>query len=86
MQRQFEAPSTVDAAIKSSDAAPGRGSSASPSRRHKSPEPKILEAVDFFEGKHGPEGKRPPAQPQRIIKTSKVRDIVPRQLSPFGLS
>ena len=46
------------------------GSSPSPIRRHKSPEPKILEAVDFFEAKCAVESS--PKLSVRFTKGSKV--------------
>ena len=44
--------------------------SLSPIRRHKSPEPKILEALDFFEAKCLVED--PPTLSVRFVKSNKV--------------
>ena len=79
VQKQFEVVATSEESCKSLHkinenvskiVAPRNGSSVSPSRRYKSPEPKILQALELFEAKCVVEN--PPTLSVRFTKSNKV--------------
>ena len=79
VQKQFEVVATSEECCKSlhkinengsNIVAPRNGSSVSPSRRYKSPEPKILQALELFEAKCVVEN--PPTLSVRFTKSNKV--------------